>query len=69
MQAIPLGVVLRYDPDPARFWQPDVGLAVVVAVILQGLFGWCYGLYRRRWRYGSFDEVRVVALTACPSAW
>ena len=23
-----------------------------------------YGLYRRRWRYGSFDEVRVVALTA-----
>ena len=62
--AIPLGVVLRYDFDPDRFWQPDVGLAVVVAVVLQGLFGWCYGLYRRRWRYGSFDEVRVVALTA-----
>ncbi len=37
---------------------------MVLAVVLQGVFGLTTGLYRRRWRYGSFDEVRVVALTA-----
>ena len=39
-------------------------MPIVLAVALQGLFGFATGLYRRQWRYGSFDEVRVVALTA-----
>ena len=61
--SIPLAVWLRYD---YRFSQLDRNLIlpIVLAVVLQGCFGLATGLYRRRWRYGSFDEVRVVALTA-----
>jgi dTDP-4-amino-4,6-dideoxygalactose transaminase len=62
--AIPTGVFLRYDFDLDRVWQTQVILAMVVAVVLQGAFGLLYGLYRRRWRYGTFDEVKIVALTA-----
>ncbi len=62
--AIPAGVLLRYDFDLARMWKREIALAMLAAVALQGVFGLLYGLYRRRWRYGSFDEVRIVALTA-----
>ena len=31
-----------------------------VAIVLQGLVGLAVGLYRRRYHYGSFDEVRVL---------
>jgi FlaA1/EpsC-like NDP-sugar epimerase len=62
--ALPTGVFLRYDFDLDRVWQRQVILAMVVAVALQGAFGLAYGLYRRRWRYGTFDEVKIVALTA-----
>ena len=64
MVAIPAGVLLRYDFDVASVWKGEIAVAMLVAVVLQGLFGILYGLYRRRWRYGSFDEVRIVALTA-----
>jgi FlaA1/EpsC-like NDP-sugar epimerase len=62
--AIPIGVFMRYDFAWDVVWRPEVATAVFVAIGLQGLFGWGFGLYRRRWRYGSFDEVRVVALAA-----
>ncbi len=62
--AIPVGVLLRYDFDAARLWKDEIAFATWIAVMLQGIFGVLYGLYRRRWRYGSFDEVRIVALTA-----
>ena len=61
--SIPLAVWLRYD---YRFSQLGRNLVtpIVLAVVLQGAFGLVSGLYRRRWRYGSFDEMRMVALTA-----
>jgi FlaA1/EpsC-like NDP-sugar epimerase len=62
--AIPTGVFLRYDFQIERIWQREVISAMVIAVGLQGAFGLLYGLYRRRWRYGTFDEVKIVALTA-----
>ncbi len=62
--AIPAGVLLRYDFDTGRLWRREIAVAMVAAVVLQGVFGVLYGLYRRRWRYGSFDEVRIVGLTA-----
>ncbi|MEO1057698.1 MAG: nucleoside-diphosphate sugar epimerase/dehydratase [Actinomycetota bacterium] len=62
--AIPAGVYLRYDFDTSRVWRLEVLVAVAVAVALQGFFGLLYGVYRRRWRYGSFDEVRMVGATA-----
>jgi FlaA1/EpsC-like NDP-sugar epimerase len=61
--SIPLGVWLRYDYRVAELGS-DLLLPISVAVALQGLFGLLTGLYRRLWRYGSFDEVRIVALTA-----
>jgi len=62
--AIPAGIVLRYDFDFDRVLSADVLFAMAVAVFLQVSYGLLYGLYRRKWRYGSFDEVRIVALTA-----
>jgi FlaA1/EpsC-like NDP-sugar epimerase len=62
--AIPIGVFLRYDFNVERVWRRDVVLAVALAVVMQGAFGLLSGLYRRRWRYGSFDEARAVAITA-----
>lgn len=61
--SLPVAVWLRYDYDPARIEWNLLG-TIIIAVLLQADAGYAYGLYRRRWRYGSFDEVRVVALTA-----
>ena len=35
---------------------------VAVAIVLQGVVGSSLGLYRRRYHYGSFDEVRVLGI-------
>ncbi len=61
--AVPVGVVLRYDIGFTYVWEAEVAIAVVAAVVLQGLAGLIGGLYRRRWRYGTFDEVGAVAVT------
>ena len=61
--ALPLTAFSRYDftvgelrfDAMARFW--------LIAVIGQGVFGVASGLYTRRWRYGSFDEVAALATT------
>lgn len=61
--AIPLTTLLRYDFDASQVWWQGVVFSIVVAVTGQGTFGYFSGLYRRQWRYGSFDEVVVLALT------
>jgi FlaA1/EpsC-like NDP-sugar epimerase len=61
--AIPLAVLLRYDFRDDSIFRHEVAEAVVVAVVLQGILGLIFGVYRRRWRYGGFEEMRVVALT------
>ncbi len=61
--AIPLTTLLRYDFDASLVWWQGVVFSIVVAVTGQGTFGYFSGLYRRQWRYGSFDEVMVLALT------
>ena len=43
-------------------------LTIEVAVITHGLAGVLGGLYRRRWRYGSFEEVLGLAATAAVTA-
>ena len=40
--------------------EAGVVATVAVAIVLQGLVGLALGLYRRRYHYGSFDEVRVL---------
>jgi FlaA1/EpsC-like NDP-sugar epimerase len=61
--AIPVGVWFRYDFDASRITS-DVLIPIALAVALQGTIGVALGQYRRKWRYGSFDEVRMIALTA-----
>ena len=59
--AVAVMTLLRYDMHVDRI-NPGGVLAVgVAAAILQGLVGLPFGLYRRRFHYGSFDEVRVLA--------
>jgi FlaA1/EpsC-like NDP-sugar epimerase len=61
--AIPLASWLRYDYDTSLLGGALL-VPVLLAVALQGLFGLVLGLYRRKWRYGTFDEVCMVAFTA-----
>ena len=58
--AVPVTTFLRYDMriDPVN--EAGVVATVAVAIVLQGLVGLSLGLYRRRYHYGSFDEVRVL---------
>lgn len=58
--ALPLALWLRYDFSVSRFdW--FIAIAILTAIVLQGQFGLFFGQYRRRWLYGSFDEIRGVA--------
>ena len=62
--------LVRYDFDAgAPSWR-GLGIAVAVASVLQIAFGFALSLYRRRYRYGSFEEVAglaatVLLVTAC----
>lgn len=60
---IPLTTFLRYDFSFEQTTSKALAIACMVAVVGQGLFGVTSGLYRRRWRYGSFDEVFALSLT------
>ena len=61
--AIPLGVWMRYDFGTSNI-TTDLVPAILLTLVLQGVIGVALGQYRRKWRYGSFDEVRMIALTA-----
>jgi FlaA1/EpsC-like NDP-sugar epimerase len=58
--AIYLRFGLTFDAQSRRgFWQ-----ILPLVAVLQVLTGFAVGLYRRRWRYGSYDEVAALGLTA-----
>ncbi|HZB42644.1 MAG TPA: nucleoside-diphosphate sugar epimerase/dehydratase [Ilumatobacter sp.] len=62
--AIAIAIYLRFGltfEDAPSLWYLKV---TPIVGGLQILFGLATGLYRRRWRYGSFDEVAALALTA-----
>ncbi len=44
-------------------------LTIEVAIISHGIAGVFGGLYRRRWRYGSFEEILALAATAAVTAF
>jgi FlaA1/EpsC-like NDP-sugar epimerase len=73
--AVPIAIVLRYEFEatPSQ-WGPfttaGVTGQILLACIVQCLFGLGLGLYRGHWRYGSFDEVAhlvrsTVVVTVC----
>jgi len=59
--ALPAAMVLRYEFSGPGDWGPfspgELLAAIALAAALQITFGIMGGLYRGRWRYGSFDEV------------
>ncbi|MCX6520981.1 MAG: nucleoside-diphosphate sugar epimerase/dehydratase [Actinobacteria bacterium] len=61
--AVPLTTLLRYDLDLAGITWSGVFWLALIAVVAQGVVGLLFGLYRRRWRYGSFDELIGLAAT------
>ncbi|MFM7337662.1 MAG: hypothetical protein ACKO2E_05230, partial [Actinomycetota bacterium] len=38
--------------------------ALPIVALVQAVTGYIVGIYRRRWRYGSFDEVKGLILSA-----
>lgn len=58
--ALLLAVILRYEFELAQIsWAALFGL-VILAVLLQFVIGWGYALYKGRYTYGSFEEVRAL---------
>lgn len=61
--AVPLTTLLRYDLHLESVTWSGVFWVALIAVVAQGVVGLLFGLYRRRWRYGSFDELIGLAAT------
>lgn len=61
--ALPLTTFSRYDFSVDELKLDATLRSWMVAVVGQGVFGLATGLYTRRWRYGSFDEVAALAAT------
>jgi FlaA1/EpsC-like NDP-sugar epimerase len=62
--AAALAIYLRFgltfpSEETVSFWR-----IIPLVAVLQILTGYAVGLYRRRWRYGSYDEVAALGLTA-----
>ncbi|HEY7134880.1 MAG TPA: nucleoside-diphosphate sugar epimerase/dehydratase [Acidimicrobiia bacterium] len=62
--ALYFGALLRLDFNFSRLDGFEVALLVPLACALQWGIGAWLGLYRGRWRPGSFDEVAALARTA-----
>ncbi len=61
--ALSVALVARYDFSAAALGEWGWFFAVLVAAEMQVIYGLLLGLYRRRYAYGSFEEVRAVVLT------
>jgi FlaA1/EpsC-like NDP-sugar epimerase len=61
--ALPLTTFSRYDFSLGELEVDATIRSWLVAIVGQGAFGIMTGLYTRRWRYGSFDEVAALAAT------
>ena len=59
-----LAVYIRFDFHPPSEFRTNLLKFVPVLAGVQFLVGLAVGIYRRRWRYGSFDEVAALVLTS-----
>lgn len=66
--AAAIALVLRYylqgEADISKVTQDTLLRVLPVVAIVQAVTGYIVGIYRRRWRYGSFDEVKGLILSA-----
>ena len=61
--AVPVATWLRYDLRIRPIDVAGVMIVTGVAICAQGAIGFGFGLYRRRYHYGSLDEVRVLGIS------
>jgi FlaA1/EpsC-like NDP-sugar epimerase len=59
--ALPVTTLLRYDLDTEPIIWTGVLTVMLVAATGQWAVGYTLGLYRRRFKYGSFDELMALA--------
>ena len=55
--------VYQIHPDPMTATRDTVFRVIPVVILTQAVVGYLVGIYRRRWRYGSFDEVAGLLIT------
>lgn len=59
--AFPIATLIRLDFDPTRLSPAIVAMASILAVMLQAVLGWAFGLYRYLHPYGSrHDAVNLM---------
>jgi len=59
--AFPIATLIRMDFDPTNISPGVVAVAALLAIILQALFGWVFGLYRYLYLYGSrYDAMNLL---------
>ncbi|MDQ3178647.1 MAG: polysaccharide biosynthesis protein [Actinomycetota bacterium] len=61
--ALVLATLARFDFQPGPANESGLLAATLIAITLQIGIGLALGLYRRRYHYGSFDEVQALALS------
>jgi FlaA1/EpsC-like NDP-sugar epimerase len=61
--AVTSAVLFRFDYDSGRVDWYSVGVIALLAVVLQGILGWIFGLYRGRHQQGAFHEAQTLMAT------
>ncbi len=68
MLAVTIALVMRSylqaAPDISKIVKDSLIRVLPVVSVVQAVTGYIVGIYRRRWRYGSFDEVKGLILSA-----
>lgn len=59
--------VYQVHPDPMGATKDTVLRVIPLVFLIQAFIGYIVGIYRRRWRYGSFDEVAGLFVTSVVS--
>lgn len=55
---------LQAAPDIGKIVKDSLIRVLPTVSVVQAITGYVVGIYRRRWRYGSFDEVKGLILSA-----
>jgi FlaA1/EpsC-like NDP-sugar epimerase len=55
---------LQAAPDISKIVKETLIRVLPMVSVVQAVTGYIVGIYRRRWRYGSFDEVKGLILSA-----
>ena len=55
---------LQAAPDIGKIVKDSLINVLPIVSVVQAVTGYIVGIYRRRWRYGSFDEVKGLILSA-----